>query len=124
MTKPSKTAKRRPPAASSESEHADAQPQPRSIMTKPTAIDELMMFIEPSPDETRLPVLKMWDLARLIRPYAETSTGGFSGLTALRHVLECREAFERAWRLELMKRADAPFVVQDDIAIAVKPTEG
>lgn len=80
-------------------------------MAKPTPVDELMMFLRPAEGETSLPILKIWDLAQLLRPYADPATGGFSGLTALRHLLECREAFERAWRLEVMKRNAA----DDDI---------
>jgi hypothetical protein len=67
-----------------------------------------MLFLEPAPGETRIPVLRIWDVAQLLRGFAEPSTGGFSGITALRKLLECREAFERAWRLEVMKREHAP----------------
>lgn len=75
---------------------------------KPTVVEELMLFLQPAEGEIRLPVLRIWEVAQLLRAFANPDTGGFSGLTALRHLLECREAFERAWRLEVLKRTDSP----------------
>lgn len=72
-------------------------------MLKPNPVEELMLFLKPAEGETRLPILKLWDLAQMLEPFASPKTGGFSGLTALRHLLECREAWERACRLEIMR---------------------
>lgn len=83
-----------------------------------------MTFLQPAEGETRLPVLRLWELAQMIQSYAAPETGGFSGLTALRHLLECREAFERAWRLEMMKREAREREPCSHLADSETPGEG